>query len=271
MTKTQITSRMSRQKLGGTRDSRYAFAVSLGCPVAERKGDEWNVSSAAESRVKMAAAYHTWRGTDNVVSHPGAALRKGYKLDYHRAVRHTYVRSLAWIDAEGRAWYVAHNHLYLLPRGNWTQEGESLHLDGVAIGGIDLAEMARDRGEVFRGLAALLPNDARLVRDVVARRPITAKRLMSIPDAHLRGYIAERCGGLVRIASQLPLVERTTDGELRDASRIGMTTDLLIVRDATSGERFALGVPRRSGKSRTVRRALRDLNGISQSKIVAQS
>lgn len=28
-------------------------------------------------------AYHTWKGTENRVSYPGAALRKGFRLDYH--------------------------------------------------------------------------------------------------------------------------------------------------------------------------------------------
>jgi hypothetical protein len=215
-------------------------------------------------------AQHTFRGSNHLVKYPGAAIRQGYKLDYHPAVRRTWLRSVSWIDTDGRAWYVAHNHLYLLPRGNWTRNEKSLELEGEPIGGIALAEMAAERGEVFPYLATLL-HDRRLVRDVVARRPVSAKRLMRVQDAHLRGYIAQRCGGLAKIASKLPLVQRTDAGELRDASRIGMTTDVLVVRDSTSGERYALGVPRRRGKQRTVRRALRDLNGIAPSKIVAES
>lgn len=261
-----------RQKLGGDRDDRYEFARSLGAPLAKREGYRWDVASCVgRSHAKVAAAYHTYRGSDSRVQYPGVALQKGYKLDYHPAVRQTWLRSVSWIDTDGRAWYVAHNHLYLLPRGNWARGEGSLELDGEPIGGIDLAEMAAERGEVFPYLAALLPVDRRLVRDVVARRPVSAKRLMRVRDAHLRGYIAQRCGGLAKIAGRLPLVERTDAGELRDASRIGMTTDVLVVRDSTSGERYALGVPRRSGKQRTVRRALRDLNGIAPSKIVAES
>lgn len=267
---------VSRQKLGGTRDERYEFAISLGCPVAERKGNDWNVGATVKSSyVVMEAAYHTFRGKGGrdggICMYPGAARRAGYKTDYHRAVRDTFVRSIAWIDRDGRAWYVAHNHLYLLPRGQWSQQDASLQLDGEPVSGLALAEMAKERGEVFPHLASLLPHDQRLVRDVIARKPVSAKRLLSIPDAHLRGYVAQRCGGLDRVAAKLPLVERTKDGELRDPSRLGMTTDLLVVRDATSGERFALGVPRRGGKQRTVRNALRSLNGIAQSKIVAQS
>jgi len=267
---------MHQQKLGGNREDRYDFAVSLGCPVAERKGKEWEVRSTTEaSHTVMEASYHTFRGgkgrEGGVCQYPGSARRAGYKTDYHRAVRDTYVRSVAWIDDAGRAWYVAHNHLYLLPRGEWTQHDDSLYLDGERVLGIELARLSAERGEVFPYLASLLPRDQRLVRDVVASRPVSVKRLLSIPDTHLRGYVAQRCGGLAKVAAQLPLVERTKDGELRDATRIGMTTDLLIVRDSTSGERFALGVPRRSGKSRSVKRALRDLNGIPQSKIVAAS
>jgi hypothetical protein len=268
----KVMSRWTSVHLGGDRDARYDFALSLGAEVAERKGEDWDVcSTLEESSVEMDPAYHTWRDSGRVVLLPGAAIRAGHRLDYHRAVRTTWLRSAAWIDGDGTSWYLAHDHLYRLPRGDWTQGKDSLALDGRPVSGLDLAAMAADRGEVYPHLGALLLADPRLVRDVIARRTVSAKRLMSVPDAHLRGYIAERCGGLARVASRLPLVERTEDGELRDASRIGMTTDLLIVRDSTSGERFALGVPRRRGRARTVRRALRDLNGIAQTKIIAQS
>lgn len=272
-----MTHKITRQKLGGNSEGeRYAFARSLGCPLAERTCKEWSVRSTVQhSSVEMEEAYHTFRGKggrdEGICSHPGAAIRKGYKVNYHRAVRITWVRCVSWIDRDGRAWMVCHNHLYRLPRGNWTHDDEMLALDGERMGAIRLARLAEKRGEVYPFLAALLPDNTRLVRDMVARRSVSPRRLLAVRDVHLRGWIAERCGGLAKVASKLRLVERTKEGELRCGERIGLTTDILVVRDSTSGERFALGVPRRGGKQRTVRNALRALNRIPQTKIVAQS
>lgn len=41
-------------------------------------------------------AYHTFRDSDRVCHHPGAALRKGYKVDYHHSTRQVRVGVL-WL------------------------------------------------------------------------------------------------------------------------------------------------------------------------------
>lgn len=68
------------------------------CPVVVVPGDK-------RPTVEGERAYHTFRDSDTVVKAPGAALRKGYKLDYHASTYHVEV---------GRDWLIRHDWEALL-------------------------------------------------------------------------------------------------------------------------------------------------------------
>lgn len=117
------------------------------------------------------------------------------------------------------------------------------------------------------------PARVRLARDIIAGKNVDPRRLMSISDVHARAWAVGRCGGWERVTGLLPLLERTPRGELFDGAAAGLSSDLLVVRDPSTGRKYALHAPRpgRRNIPRTVDCALRAINRVAASKIVAES
>ncbi len=132
----------------------------------------------------------------------------------------------------------------------------------------------RGRGD-RRDISPETPNDPARVafaRAIIAREPVPAESLLDIEDAHARAWAIEQTGGVERIAAALPVIEATDAGTLRDGAAAGLVTDVLEVVCPSTGRAYFLGVERpRQARYRTVRRALRSINGIEGSRLVAQA
>jgi hypothetical protein len=110
--------------IGGQRQDRYDFAKAHGVSMAARRG-EWRVCySASPSQRDEDHAYHTWKGSEDRVTYPGSAIKKGFKLDYHPANYETRVRSLGWLGPDGAAYYMIHETVYALPGRSWSVDAD---------------------------------------------------------------------------------------------------------------------------------------------------
>lgn len=116
------------------------------------------------------------------------------------------------------------------------------------------------------------PKRLSLARSIISRKKVSVKKLMTIADTHARAWAVELTGGWGRMTKLMTVVQKTKDGTLLSGEKVGLTSDMLLVTCPSTGSKYALMVPRGTrATTRTVKAALKHVNGIDHSKIIAAS